>query len=186
MTRHTVLLSFAATPRPPVLRAVHRLREIGDRVTVLALTGAGWEELAAASEIALITADGAELRHPARAPIELVLRRAPRAFLRRASGIGLRHPAIRPVGRVAGRLADLHGRLYGAYNRRIFMPVYGLTVRSTVLATTFERVLREVSLGPVDRIIAADTLAVTCAWRLAARHPTASATTDLTVADQEQ
>ncbi|WP_149261868.1 hypothetical protein [Actinomadura sp. K4S16] len=146
--------------------AAHFLDE-GARVDVLTAERRGWGKLDERARLHRL--DEAEARHPLPWLERAVVVRAPRL-------------AVRPLARLGrpGAMAErVRGRLSGAVHRRLFLPFYR-HVRPLLLARLARRrVLRDIDMAQVVRVIVTDRDGVPLAWRLARRHPGVTVTTRL-------
>jgi glycosyltransferase involved in cell wall biosynthesis len=176
--RHVVVLSSYRSVPARTARFVRSLLELGVRVDLFVLTESSWDGYPIGPGLRLHVPKKAESAHPLLRAERFVVYRLPGGMLARAArlaGHGRLAPAVtRPVS----VLQRGHRRTANAAHRRLFMQAYRL-IRSVMLARLFGPMVRELDLGAVDRIVAADLDCVTFGRRLAQACPWAVATTAL-------
>ncbi|WBB81625.1 hypothetical protein O7606_09805 [Micromonospora sp. WMMD882] len=162
------------------------LEEEGLRVDLVFLGAEAWQEadpeewavVSGHPNLTLYTIDGAEQRHPLRRVERVLVHKAPRAVLTRATRLTEKVAPLRPLRTPAKALENGHRKVAGAFHKRLYIKAYRLA-RPSVLAKLFRQRLADVDFRTVDRVVAADVYAVTLSWQLARRHPHLVATTAL-------
>jgi hypothetical protein len=145
--------------------AAHFLNEEGARVDVVTAEPRGWGKLD--ERVRLHQLNRREARHPLPWLEHTLVTRVPRALVR----------PLGRLGRPGALLASAQSRISGAVHRRLFLPFYR-HVRPLVLARIARRrVLRDIDMTKVARVIVMDEVSVPCAWRLAHRNPDLTVTT---------
>lgn len=151
--------------RKNVIRLAAHFLDEGAHVDVLTAERRGWGKLDERARLHRL--DQAEARHPLPWLERAVVVRAPRLVVR---------PLAR-LGRPGAVLERVRGRLSSAVHRRLFLPFYR-HVRPLLLARLARRkVLRDIDMTQVVRVVVADRDGVPLAWRLARRHPGVTVTT---------
>jgi hypothetical protein len=119
-----------------------------------------------------------EMRMPLRWLENVIVYRLPGGALARAQRLATRARLTRVANPAIASLVRIHRRLAGVFHRRVFMRLF-TQVRPWLLARRARSVLRGIDLSRTERIVVADTGAVTLGWRMARRVPRAVATTVL-------
>ncbi|WP_141578947.1 hypothetical protein [Actinomadura sp. WMMA1423] len=145
--------------------AAHFLNEEGAQVDVVTAEPRGWGKLDERARLHRL--DAAEARHPLPWLERTVVIRAPKAVVW----------PFKRLGRVGGVLGRAQNRVSSAVHRRLFLPFYR-HVRPLVLARIARRrVLRDIDMAHVKRVIVLDDTSAPFAWRLARRNPGLTVTT---------
>ena len=145
--------------------AAHFLDEEGATVDVVTAEARGWGRLDERARLHML--DRAEARHPLPWFESTVVSRGPRALLW----------PLRRLGRAGAVVDGLQRRLSSAVHRRLFLPFYR-HVRPLLLARIARRrVLRDIDMAQVKRVIVMDDVSVPLGYRLARRHVGLTVTT---------
>lgn len=145
--------------------AAHFLDEEGALVDVVTAEARGWGRLDERARLHRL--ERAEARHPLPWLEHTVVSRAPRALLW----------PLRRLGRAGAIVDGLQRRVSGAVHRRLFLPFYR-HVRPLLLARIARRrVLRDIDMAQVKRVIVMDDVSVPLGYRLARRHADLTVTT---------
>jgi hypothetical protein len=151
--------------RKKVIRLAAHFLDEGAQVDVLTAERRGWKKLDERARLHLLHT--AEARHPLPWLENLVVIRAPQFVVR---------PLAR-LGRPGALLERVRGQLSSAVHRRLFLPFYR-HVRPLLLARIARRrVLRDIDMTRVVRVVVADRDGVPLAWKLARKHPGMTVTT---------
>ncbi|MGH3241776.1 MAG: hypothetical protein ACRDNL_15495 [Spirillospora sp.] len=145
--------------------AEHFLDEEGAQVDVVTAESRGWARLDERAR--LLPIDKYEARHPLPWLEHTIVSRVPR---------GVVWPLTK-LGRPGAVLDRVQRRASGIVHRRLFWPFYK-HVRPLLLARIARRrVLRDLDLDRISRVIVIDETSVPFAWRLARKHPDLTVTT---------
>jgi len=173
---HVLLLAVNHSAPRRVVAYAHWLLARGVRVTMVSVRAEHWRALGMDPRVEIRTLKEAEGRHPLPRGERLLVKRAPRAVIRRARAQVQARDRTRPLELAVGAVERAHLRGADLFHRRVFMPGYRV-VRPYLLGQVGVPRLKGVDLEAVDLLVAADSSAVALGWQIARRHPGLRATT---------
>lgn len=160
-----LLVAMNPDRRKRIIRLATYFLDEGAQVDVLTAERRGWKQLDERARLHRL--DSAEARHPLPRLERLLVVRVPQLAVR---------PLAR-LGRPGAALERVRGRLSSAVHRRLFLPFYR-HVRPLLLARIAQRrVMRDIDMTQVVRVVVADKDSVPLSWRLARKHPGVTVTT---------
>jgi len=178
--RRVLLISYTYRPTARVVSYAHFLREHGLEVDLIVWDADVWRAFypQLPSGVRLFPVRETEARFVVRRLESLLVRRIPRGLLARGHRVAASNPTMRRLDPAVSFCERVYLRVASPFHTRVFMRAYTV-IRPVLLARATRKMLDGVDFGTVDRIVATDMHAITSAWRLAQRYPTAAATSTL-------
>ena len=167
-----LLISYAHKPAGRIVSYAHFLRGHGLDVDLIVWDAEKWRAFRPGlpAGVRLYSVRDQEERVLALRLESLVVHRIPAAVLALAVRVAQSTRMTRPLAPALTAGQRMQERLAQAFHHRIFGPAYAV-VRPRILARVTTKALGRIDFGALDRIVAADPVAITYAARLARRYP---------------